>query len=118
MTLNITLFIQVLNFLATYAFLHYFFFLPILNRLKAQESAAENALRVLEQQKDAVLSKEKAKKAAVEDFQTKVQQTYTVPKAMPPKAELDISYHRDEDEVEGLIKKAKNLIVDKVPHVD
>ncbi len=118
MTLNITLFIQVCNFLATYAFLHYYFFKPVLARLTAKELAQTQAQRALEKQKSALLDKEKEKKAAVEDFQTKVQRTYTVPKALPPQAVLDISYYRDENEVEGLVKKAKNLIVDKVPHVD
>ncbi len=118
MTLNITLFIQVLNFLATYAFLHHFFFKPILLRLKEKELAAAKAQQTLATQKDVMLKTEKAKKAAVVDFQTKVQRTYTVPRPQAPQAELDFSYRREENEVEVLVKKATNLIVEKVPHVD
>ncbi len=118
MILNITLFLQVANFLATYAFLHHYFFKPILTRLKEKELAAKQAQRRLSAQHDAVLQQEREKKAAVEDFQTKVQRTYTVAKPETPEAELDLSYYRDEDEVEELVGKATNLIIDRVPHVD
>ena len=118
MILNITLFLQVANFLATYAFLHHFFFKPILTRLKEKELAEKQAQRRLREQHDTVLQKERDKRAAIGEFQAKVQLTYTVPKPEVPVAELDISYRRDEDEVEGLVGKATNIIVDRVPHVD
>ena len=118
MTLNITLFLQVANFLATYAFLHHLFFKPILQRLKEKVLAKQKAQRKLAQEHESLYKKQQDKRADIEDFQTKVQRYYVVSKPQAPVAELDISYNRNEEEIEGLVVEAKKLIVDRVPHVD
>ena len=65
-----------------------------------------------------MLEKKREKREAIEEFQAKMQRTYTVPAPQTPTAELDTSYHRDEEEVEEMVIAAKKLIVDRVPHVD
>ena len=118
MILNITLFVQVINFLITYLFLHHLLFKPMLLRLTRKEQEKQQATALIAQQQTAVQNKVQERRHAVLSFQAKVQQAYTVPKPKTPAVELDISYRRDDRQVKALIKGAVDLIVKRVPRVD
>ncbi len=118
MDFNITLFLQVINFLITYVFLHNFFFKPVLARLKAKKEAQQSLTDAVAREQAILASKEKEKTEKIHSFQEKIVHDYQAPTPTCEIVELDLAYIRNKKEIASLVSKAKNLIVKRLPHVD
>ena len=118
MQINATFFIQLINFAITYWFLNKFMFKPVLSFLqnkKAKEKSFQEKLCLSEK---ILLEMEKDKQNSLEEFQENMVEKYEFVSPAKCKVPPEISYKVDKEETKKLTEKVKDILVERVPHVD
>lgn len=118
MELNITLLIQIGNFLITYFVLKKFLFKPSIASIKSKKEAKKSFLDNITKEEERLLSEQQRKAAHLEKFQRETKKEYVPLHFKPLVIEADITYKRDEEEVERTVQEAKDFIVKRTPRVD
>lgn len=118
MHINITLFIQIVNFLITYKILATFLFKPIIASIEGQEAKKESYETTIYEQREELSLLEKKKKQAVRDFQQQIATQYPFHAPSILSKPLEIPYVQkaiiDEEKMKSEIV---DWIVTKVPNV-
>jgi len=117
MEINITLFIQIANFLLTYYLLNKLIFAPVIASLNKKKKEENAFLKSLNNEEAVLLEKQKEENAQLCSFQQKLATKYKKPKKEHLHIKFDIAYKRDPVEVKNTIKKVKDLLVEEVPRV-
>ena len=118
MEINITLPIQIINFLTTYFFLNSFLFKPVIAALRQKKAHEQKLLDDIARKEARLLEEQKQQHRELLTFQADVKNSYPQLETLPPISAGEISYERDPKEVAFLIKKSSQLIVQRVTHVD
>jgi len=118
MRVNLTLFIQIINFSITYWFLNRFMFKPVIKFLKQKKSKEEKTRKELDKKEQDLLMTEKKKHQELDDFKVRMKKEYSVapPKVTQIPSELYCKINKKE--IEKLIDVAKKMLVKRIPHVD
>jgi F0F1-type ATP synthase membrane subunit b/b' len=117
MKINITFFIQIINFTITYFVLKKLIFGPVIKSINQKNKEKELFLNFLKQEEIQLLEAQKQENDQLIDFQERMSQLYKKPKTKPIKVDLDITYQRNELEVQQLVAKIKDSLIEEVPRV-
>ena len=118
MRINLTLFIQVINFGVTYWFLNWFMFRPVINFLKEKKNKEEKTKKNLEKKEQNLLEIEKKKHQDLDDFKIRMKKEYRIAPTAVPEIPSEIICKIDKKKAEKLTVVAKKILLKKVPHVD
>ena len=118
MKVNLTLFVQIVNFGITYFFLKNYFFGPIVSHLKKQKKSKDEFLKLIEGKENCLVKLEHQKIENVKNFQSIVHSRYTFKNVPEVHIPLDIKYDLNKNQIEKMICVTKNILVKRVPHVD
>ena len=118
MQFNITFFIQIINFYITYWFLNKFLFKPVINFIK-KEKLKEQIVKIEIENKQKLLSNlEDKKRSELYNFQDKASKKYRVEPLIEIKIPELSQIELNKSEVDNVTKIVKNILVERVPHVD
>ena len=116
MQINITLFIQIVNFAFTYLFLRVLILKPAVLVLQRRDFV-HSRLRKGIKQKEEYLKKLVVKKSEqLSKFQSYLKEEYTIPSLEVKEVPLRLSYQREEAAIRELVDQGKNLIIEKAFH--
>lgn len=118
MEINLTIFVQMINFLISYWFLNKYLFKPALESIKRKNLEKNNLILEIENEEKNLLIKEKSKNEQLIQFQEKVLEKYQVKTDETTLGDIPIELAIDGNKTENLVKKATNVIVEKAFNVD
>ncbi len=118
MQLNATFFAQVINFAIVYWFLNKFMFKPVLVFLQNKKEKENKLKSKLAKKEEWLLCLEETKQKELRDFQQKTAQQYEFAPVSTPEIPTQVAYKVDKKEAKKLIDLAKEILVERVPHVD
>lgn len=118
MQINLTFFIQLINFGISYWFLNKFLFKPVLQYIRNKKQKEDRIIKDIAQRNNTLVELEHKKDQNLFDFKREIKSKYEVHEAEAPKVEHQVPVKINKDEAERLIKVAKNILIKKVPHVD
>ena len=119
MQINMTLFLQVLNFWVTYWFLNKFMFKTVLLVLDQKKQKEDLIKKKISQKEKLLLQMERSSKKELDDFKTSMSVKYEVEMPVLECAVNEISDEKiNKNESEKIIQAATELLVERVPHVD
>ncbi|MCK4265382.1 hypothetical protein KAW80_03420 [Candidatus Babeliales bacterium] len=117
MEINITFFIQILNFYVSYRVLNKFIFSPVIQSLEKRKLEEQAILSEIAQNEAKIIDKEHLEKDELIAFQKKIIEQYPLPKTKPPGIKSIIGYKRNAATVKCLTGKIKKIILKEVPRV-
>lgn len=118
MRINLTYFIQIINFLITYWFLNRFLFKPVILFIKNKKEKESKFNKRTEKKEHNLLDLEKKKHQDLVDFRVRMKKEYGIAPLKEIKVPSELTFKKDPKEIEELINVAKNILVKEVPHVD
>lgn len=118
MEINITLFLQVINFLISYWFLNKFLFKPVFNFIRQKNLKEKRVVAIIDGKEQLLLGLEELKHENLIDFKKDLIERYRFvwkeEFSVPSEVKCDI----EKSEFKSSIKRMKFLLLKKVPHVD
>ena len=118
MQINITLFLQVINFLISYWFLNKFLFKLVFNFIHKKNLQSKRIASIIENKEHALLNLEEIKHQNLVNFRKDLQDNYTFTFKTDYSIPSDVKCKIEKDEIDRTLKKMKFLLLKKVPHVD
>ncbi len=118
MQFNITFFIQIINFYITYWFLNNFLFKSVINFIEKEKLKEAELNNAIKEKQNLLLNLEYKKSKELSDFQNKVNKDYKAETVdaldVPKMSQINL----DEKEIDKITKITKDMLVERVPHVD
>jgi len=114
--INVTLVIQVFNFLITYWFLKKFFFTPVLCALEQKRDQQNSLITQVNNEELILKSLEAEKLRTLLSFQQNFKDKYLLPPLTLPKISESTTLHYQPKEFEDFSKKMKEYLFKKVSH--
>ena len=118
MQINLTFFIQLINFGISYWFLNKFMFKPVLEYLKKRKAKENKIAKDIAKKEHILLSLEHKKGQGLIDFKVDMESRYKLESYKVPDVPHQVPCFVDKKEAEKLVKIAKEMLVKRVPHVD
>ena len=118
MRLNLTFVLQLINFAISYWFLNKFMFKPVLAFLKKRDEKERRLQKDIEKKENNLLDLEHIKQEELVEFKEKVKTKYRIIPFIQPEVATQIPCKVDKKTAKKLIDIAKDILVQKVPHVD
>jgi F0F1-type ATP synthase membrane subunit b/b' len=118
MHINVTLFIQIGNFLLTYYLLDKWLFRPLIASIQKKQKAKNKLLKNIQTEEAELLSLQKTKLDKLKDFQEESHKGISpIMHYTPSHKAQEIPAQEIKDEtIEALKEEMKKLIIDKIPH--
>lgn len=117
MKINVTLFIQIINFFITYKVLTLFLFKPILESLKEKRIRKEKLQKSIKEKEQELVNLEQQKRENIITFQKHIKQTFPFISPKQYDKPLEISITKQEIiDTKKLKNKITDWIVSKVPY--
>ncbi len=117
MELNITLFIQIANFVICYYVLRKVILVPAIAAINARKLHEQELLSDLAQQEEKLLVLTKKKNDALYALKNRFP-SYIPDIFEEPLINLEVSYQKKPEELELAIADAKEVLIQKVPRID
>ena len=119
MNINITFFIQIINFFVTYKLLNVLFFKPIIKSIEKKKQKEESVNLKINNQEQVLLNLQKEKVEHVVSFQSHVKKDYPFISPYERMQFIDIEIEQDVSiaDTAELAKDVSDWIVKKVGHV-
>jgi len=115
---NVTLFVQIANFIITYLFLHRLFFKPFIKLIDKKEAAKRSLLTKLKEKEVLLLRLQKEKAAHLDTFKATIKKNYTLsPQNQLQKIPQATADYKDDEKFQTLLEKTSIIIEEKVPNV-
>ena len=114
MQINCTVFIKIINFWVTYYFLKNILLRPLVELINKKNKAKDALVKHLREREDSVAMLLKKKSQELEVFRTQVQVKYKKPQIVLPEIKSELTYTRDEKQIQELINSSKDLIIREV----
>ena len=118
MQVNITLFLQVINFLISYWFLNRFLFKPVFAFIGKKSLQEKRIASIIESKEHNLLNLEEEKHQRLIDFREDLHGKYTFRFKTDLSIPSEVKCKIEKDEIDRTLKKMKFLLLKKVPHVD
>jgi hypothetical protein len=119
MRINVTLFVQIINFAITYLVLNRFFFKPLLNSLEKKDLAKKELEQKIDVEEKELVGLENKKSSDVGSFQLMIKQKYPYePYLIRTAAEQTPIISEEKVDRAVLEKQIVDFLSKKVPHVD
>lgn len=118
MQINLTFFIQIINFSITYWFLNKFMFNPVMIFLKQKKDKENNIKKEIKEKEEYLLKMEVKKGINLEKFREQIKEKYKFSTPKKPDISFKIDCVIDKNETKKLILQAKKILLKRVPHVD
>lgn len=115
--LNVTLFIQIANFLITYLFLRAILLDPFFKRIKQKEQIKKDFLKNLDSRQTFLQKRIKEQRELINSFHDHLKEQY--PKKIIEKPGVPLALHHalDEQEISRVVAASKAVIMQEVSHV-
>ncbi|MFC1894651.1 ATP synthase F0 subunit B [Candidatus Dependentiae bacterium] len=118
MQVNLTFFVQLINFGISYWFLNKFMFKPVMEYVNRRKDEKNKTLKDINNKEQILLNLEKDKNKKLFDFKVNMKSEYSLKPFKAPDIPSTILSKVDKQESEKLIKIVKNMLIQRVPHVD
>ena len=115
MYINLTFFLQTINFLSTFWFLNRFLFAPFIASLEKKEKKEKNLSSSVMEEMNLVEKLKKEKKETLIAFQEHVKKTYHVPASVELTIEANVPFEKLAEK-EKLTEEITNVLVKKVSY--
>ncbi|MFH1644361.1 MAG: hypothetical protein ABIA74_04265 [bacterium] len=118
MQINVTLFIQVFNFLIAYYFLERFLFKPVFDYIRKKNLQEKRVGAIVDQKEHDLLNLQEKKHKQLGEFKENLREKYKFVWYQEFSIPSEVSCDIKKDEIKNAIKKMKFVLLKKVPHVD
>ncbi|MBD3231847.1 hypothetical protein GF322_04260 [Candidatus Dependentiae bacterium] len=118
MKINLTLFVQIINFYITYYFLNNFMYKPVTSFLNKQKQKESEIKKNLDKKEKELLELENAKKIDLISFKEEIDNKYQFKPFEVKDIPTQIPFKIDRQQTDKITKIVKEKLVKEVPHVD
>lgn len=115
MQINVTLFIQIINFFITYKILSFFLFKPIITSLEEKQAKKDALQNVIKEKTEELVRLEKKKKNAIKQFQEQTKEVYPFIPLSEPQKPIEIAEEKKGSSPEQTKEAIADWLVKKVP---
>ena len=118
MQINLTLFVQVINFAITYWFLNKFMFRPVIAFLQEKRKKEAQTKKLIDKKEQELLAMKHKKENDLVEFKQEIKTKYEFEPFESEDIPVQVSCRIDKSEVDKITKMVKNKLVQRIPHVD
>ena len=118
MKINITFFIQIINFFVTYYILHTFLFKKVVLLLQTERNKTQKVVRKTQEVESLARSQAREKKEELLFFKNQFLSTYHLPALKQENLDIKAHYMPEKKYILSMSEKAKNILVAQLPNVD
>ncbi|MFH1831540.1 MAG: hypothetical protein ABH827_01940 [bacterium] len=116
MDINVTLFVQIINFWITYFFLSRLLCKPIVAMRDQREKARKALLVSLQQRELSLVKKTEEKESLLQDFRLYLKKQYHVEQSQDIPIRSKLAYKKNEQEIKQLSDQAEKILTNRISH--
>lgn len=116
MQINITFFVQIINFGITYFFLNKILFRSVVYFLQKRELLKQRLIRKIDEKEHELDALYSQKASDMLNFQAYVAKKYRLTTFIPQEIPLQVKYRRDNRTLDLLVQKGSDLVLKEIGH--
>lgn len=116
MDINITFFVQIINFGITYFFLNKILFRPVVHFLQKREMLKQRLINKISEKEHELDTLYSQKASDMLNFQSYVAKKYRLTKFIPQEIPLQVRYQKDIRALDSLVQRGSELVLKEIGH--